>query len=206
MWACHTREQYDQWALWKFWLFEKLKWAQACRRRKMERSKHIIYRIIDIYIFFLGGGGGGSSLEGKSLEIDVSPRPSSESLFELLFSGFSPDFRHFSDRGEIGRTVGERVKNRTVSDKSDESRAALERSKLQNGFEHSLARRRRAYKLQQSHRGTRVTRWSSRDVHARWPEPTSTQHPCMLGGGGGGAYLPWARKRHSVMCGWRHGA
>ena len=53
-----TREQYDQWALWKFWLFEKLKWVQACRRRKMERSKRIIYRIIDIYIyfFFLGGG------------------------------------------------------------------------------------------------------------------------------------------------------
>ena len=39
---------------------------------------------------------------------------------ELLFSGFSPDFRHFSDRGEIGRTVGDRVKNRTVSDKSEE--------------------------------------------------------------------------------------
>ena len=56
----------------------------------------------------------------RSLEIDVSPTLSSESLSELLFSGFSPDFRHFSDRGEIGRTVGERVKNRTVSDKSDE--------------------------------------------------------------------------------------
>ena len=43
--------------------------------------------------------------------VDVSPRLTLSS--ELLFSGFFTDFRHFSDRGEIGRTVGEQVKNRT---------------------------------------------------------------------------------------------